>query len=112
MKQGITTEWKRCKREMPYIHDIPQSLKYHAKVTSSDYRALIFSIDVSHLQTLRMIHEVGINSRYFDGIEALVRYVSMPDIIDVSSLVSPSLVETVDFWIFIRTLWSMSFLVD
>ncbi|KAG9454295.1 hypothetical protein H6P81_007199 [Aristolochia fimbriata] len=70
------------------------------------------TVDVYRLQTLRMIHEVGINSRYFDGIEALIIYVSMADIIDVSSLVSPSLVKTVDFWIFIRTLWSMSFLVD
>ncbi|KAG9454062.1 hypothetical protein H6P81_006966 [Aristolochia fimbriata] len=30
-------------------------------------------MNVYRLQILRMIHEVGINSRYFDGIEALIR---------------------------------------
>ncbi|KAG9450659.1 hypothetical protein H6P81_010624 [Aristolochia fimbriata] len=63
MKQGTTTEWKRCKREMPYIHDIPQSLKYHAKVTSSGYRALIFSGDhdllVPHIGTQAWIRSLN-----------------------------------------------------
>ncbi|KAG9454088.1 hypothetical protein H6P81_006992 [Aristolochia fimbriata] len=37
-------------------------------------------VDVYRLQTLRMIHEVGINSRYFDGIEALFRYLTLDEV--------------------------------
>ncbi|KAG9440610.1 hypothetical protein H6P81_020775 [Aristolochia fimbriata] len=63
VRKGTTTEWKRCKREMPYIHDIPQSLEYHAKVTSSGYRALIFSGDhdllVSHVGTQAWIRSLN-----------------------------------------------------
>ncbi|XP_064958652.1 serine carboxypeptidase-like 17 isoform X1 [Musa acuminata AAA Group] len=43
--RGTVGEWQRCTYDLPYTRDIKSSIKYHLSVTSSGYRALVYSGD-------------------------------------------------------------------
>ncbi|CAL9159742.1 serine carboxypeptidase-like 17 isoform X2 [Musa acuminata AAA Group] len=45
IKKGTVGEWQRCNYDLPYTRDIKSSIKYHLSVTSSGYRALVYSGD-------------------------------------------------------------------
>ncbi|XP_026660628.2 serine carboxypeptidase-like 17 [Phoenix dactylifera] len=45
IQKGTVGEWLRCNYELPYKRDIPSNVKYHRKLTSEGYRALVYSGD-------------------------------------------------------------------
>ncbi|CAD6267024.1 unnamed protein product [Miscanthus lutarioriparius] len=47
IKEGTVVEWIRCKRPpiLPYVCDLPNSIKYHFNLSIRGYRALVYSGD-------------------------------------------------------------------
>ncbi|VAI82875.1 unnamed protein product [Triticum turgidum subsp. durum] len=64
IKQGTVSEWKRCKRELPYPYDMPSSIPYHINLTMRGYRALVYSGD-HDLQVPQLSTQAWIRSLNF-----------------------------------------------
>ncbi|KAJ3672801.1 hypothetical protein LUZ60_006175 [Juncus effusus] len=43
--KGTVEEWVRCKKGLPFAHDLPGMTRYHRNVTIRGYRALVYSGD-------------------------------------------------------------------
>lgn len=63
IKKDIIKEWIRCNFDMPYMYDVPSTVKYHLNLTSSGYRALVYSGDqdlyVPHVGTQAWIRSLN-----------------------------------------------------
>ncbi|KAH7689750.1 Peptidase S10 serine carboxypeptidase protein [Dioscorea alata] len=63
IQKGTVPEWIRCNDTLQYAKDIPSSVKYHHKLTSRGYRALVYSGDhdlvIPHIGTQTWIRSLN-----------------------------------------------------
>ncbi|KAM0949953.1 putative peptidase S10, serine carboxypeptidase, alpha/Beta hydrolase [Dioscorea sansibarensis] len=63
IQKGTVPEWIRCSKYLRYAYDIPSNVKYHHKLTSQGYRALVYSGDhdlvIPHIGTQTWIRSLN-----------------------------------------------------